>query len=223
MTGPVRARGIHVIVYPARRHEDGREGLLVHEIRQATADRVPAICGMLARAFADDPIFDLLVPDRTNRSDAVQGFFERLDAPLAAMGLLWEIGDAVAAAAWIPPDAHEAWAEIDAATLPFVREISPDGGRGWEAMWGWVLERIPDEPLWLLDHIGVEPGSQGTGCGRALIEHGFRLAEADGVGTFLETAVPANVPYYENLGFHVVADGVTPLEGPRAWLMRRDP
>jgi GNAT superfamily N-acetyltransferase len=178
---------------------------------------------MLARAFADDPIFDLLVTDRADRTFEVQRLFERLDAPLASMGFVWEIGDAVAAAAWIPRGAHEAWAEIDAATLPYVREISPDGGRRWEAMWGWVLERIPDEPLWLLDNIGVEPGSQGTGLGRALIEHGFRLAEEDGVGTFLETTVPGNVPYYEHLGFHVVEDGVTPLEGPHAWLMRRDP
>ena len=192
----------------------------MHEIRQATVDRVPAICAMLTRAFADDPMVVWPVGNVDDLGSVQHRLFELVDVPFTELGLVWEIGDAFAAAAWIPPDSIAAYVGIDVATRPIVRRLTADAGRRWEAMWDWIEERIPSEPLWLLDHVGVDPTHQGKGLGGTLIEHGLELARKDGVGAFLETAVPANVAYYERFGFTVVEEGDAPLGGPHIWFMR---
>lgn len=178
---------------------------------------------MLARSFAGDPMFASFGATASLGGSGLRRFFELLETPLAELGFLWEIGDAVAAAGWIPAGADEVLLRIDTATRPLARELSDDGGQRWEALWDWVEERIPDEPLWYLDNVGVDPSAERQGLGRALIEHGLALAARDGTGALLETTVATNVPYYEHLGFYVVEHGA-PLHGaPHVWLMRRDP
>jgi ribosomal protein S18 acetylase RimI-like enzyme len=100
--------------------------------------------------------------------------------------------------------------------------ITQDAGRRHKLLWDWVEQHVPDEPLWFLDHIGVEPAHQGQGIGRRLIEHGLALADADGVAAFLETSTARNVGYYERFGFRVVFDDDVPDGGPHIWFMRRD-
>jgi ribosomal protein S18 acetylase RimI-like enzyme len=195
----------------------------MYEIRQAGPDRVPTISEMLARSFANDPMFASFVAGEGRRGSGLQRFFELLETPLAEKGFLWEIGDAAAAAAWIPAGSEQVFVQINAATLPLARELSDDDGRSWEAIWDWVEERIPDEPHWYLDNIGVDPTVQGQGLGRALIEHGLALAAADDTGALLETTVPTNVAYYEHLGFYTIEQGDPPQQAPRVWLMRHDP
>ena len=58
--------------------------------------------------------------------------------------------------------------------------------------------------------------------GRALLADMFARADASGVPCLLETEKEANVPYYEQHGFRVVASGVLPLDGPGFWTMRRE-
>ena len=161
---PVPADGVDD---PGRKLKDS-DG---HEAKRATVDRVPAIAETLARAFVDDPTFGLFVGDAGVRASGRRRFLELLDTPLAQLGFVGEIGDADAAAAWVPPHSSESWASVDASTRPLIREL---GGE-----WDWVIERIPDEPVWFLDHIGVHPSMQGKGLGRALIDHGLMLASAD--------------------------------------------
>lgn len=68
--------------------------------------------------------------------------------------------------------------------------------------------------LWIL---AVDPASQRGGVGRALLARVFDEAEAP---VYLETANPANVPYYASAGFEEV--GRRPLpRGATMWFMRR--
>ena len=68
--------------------------------------------------------------------------------------------------------------------------------------------------LWFL---AVDPPHQRTGIGRALLARVFEEAEAP---VYLDTANPANVPYYASLGFEEI--GSTPLpRGATMWFMRR--
>jgi ribosomal protein S18 acetylase RimI-like enzyme len=193
------------------------------DVRRAEVERVPQICDTLARAFADEPLSTWPIGDVSDLRDAVRLTFELVDQHLAQLGLLWEIGDAYGAAAWIPPSHLEDYLRVEAATRPAIAELTADGGERWGAVWDWIEAHIPDEPLWFLDHVGVAPSHQARGLGRLLVEHGLRLADADGLAVFLETATPSNVPYYHRFGFEVVAEGDAPLNGPHAWFMRRDP
>lgn len=66
--------------------------------------------------------------------------------------------------------------------------------------------RSPDEPLWQLDLIAVEPAVQGHGIGTALITTGLQQARADGLGASLSTGTPGNVSMYQRCGFCVIED-----------------
>ena len=101
--------------------------------------------------------------------------------------------------------------------------MADDGGRRWNTLWEWAGSKVPKEPVWYLDHIGVEPGHQGGGVGTALVQHGLVRARADGVAAFLEVGNPRNVAYYERFGFAVVEAADAPDGGPHVWFMRCEP
>jgi ribosomal protein S18 acetylase RimI-like enzyme len=83
-----------------------------------------------------------------------------------------------------------------------------------------MAQHDPPEPHWHVGPVGVEPGFQGMGLGRAamrllcheLDEH-HRLA-------WLETDKPENVRFYINLGFEIVDE--VPMLTSRFWFMRRE-
>jgi GNAT superfamily N-acetyltransferase len=68
--------------------------------------------------------------------------------------------------------------------------------------------------LWFL---AVDPGHQRAGVGRALLARVFEEAEAP---VYLDTANPANVPYYASFGFEEIGRGRLP-RGATMWFMRR--
>lgn len=102
------------------------------------------------------------------------------------LGLVWEAGDANGGAVWIPPGSRDRWDEHPW-SQPRILELSDDGGDRYEAFWGWIESHIPDEPLWLLDSIAVDPQMQGKGYGRALIEAGRSMAASTNCGAILST------------------------------------
>jgi ribosomal protein S18 acetylase RimI-like enzyme len=188
------------------------------QIRPATAERVPAIAAMLGRAFRDDPIVRWPLLPTKNPAAQIARYFSFVDDVLAPLGMLWEAGEAAGAALWIPPGTR--LEEFDAASRPGIHTLTDPGKH--DALWSWIESRIPREPLWFLDHIGVDPSRQGRGIGSALVELGLERSRRDGVGAYLETATSENVPYYERMGFRVVEEADVPGGGPHVWFMRFD-
>ena len=185
-------------------------------IVQATPDRVHALAEMLGAAFTDDPM--LVWPFGANKTDLITGFFRAFDEQIAAYGWLWEAGEALGAAAWVPPGSDEAMMDIDRSIRPALT-----GAEARHAeMWDWIAGNFPDEPFWYLDHIAVRADHRGSGLGAALIRHGLDFADRDGVPAFLETGRPGNVAYYERRGFRTIADDDAPGGGPHLWFMRYD-
>jgi len=98
------------------------------------------------------------------------------------------------------------------------------GGRLWVAVAadgvpvGFAMASLGGDVA-LLAEVDVHPDHQGRGLGKALVHAVIAWASArelSGVAltTFLE--IPWNAPFYERLGFRVLAPGATP-----AWLARR--
>ena len=75
----------------------------------------------------------------------------------------------------------------------------------------------PDEPHVYLWFLAVDPAHQRGGVGRALLARVCEDAEAP---VYLDTANPANVPYYASAGFEEIGRGVLPRNTPM-WFMRR--
>ena len=71
-----------------------------------------------------------------------------------------------------------------------------------------IAERArPVESHFYLPLLAVHPDFQGSGCGRVLLEALQSLSERHSTsrGVCLETENPDNVPFYEHLGYRVIA------------------
>ena len=85
---------------------------------------------------------------------------------------------------------------------------------------GWVIEDEPDHPLGYVvvdvldgaahvEQVSVDPTASGRRLGRALLDHVAQWARTEGLaGVTLTTFrdVPWNAPYYERLGYRVLAE-----------------
>ncbi len=74
---------------------------------------------------------------------------------------------------------------------------------------------------WHVGPVGVEPGFQGMGIGRAAMQLLCREFDEHGRVAWLETDKPENVRFYIGLGFEVVEE--IPLLSERNWFLQRDP
>lgn len=74
----------------------------------------------------------------------------------------------------------------------------------------------PDGPHHFVGMLGVLPRAQGNGLGRAVLDAVKGMAVADGLrGVSLSTEDPANLPFYEHMGFSVI--GHADLGGLETW------
>ena len=89
-----------------------------------------------------------------------------------------------------------------------------DDGRSWVAVddagtpVGYVLVDLVDGNAHI-EQLSVVPAAQGTGIGRALLDHVATWAAARGAPALTLTSfrdVPWNAPLYEHLGFRVLAE-----------------
>ena len=193
------------------------------EITRAAPGRFSELSALLGRAFVDEPMLQWSLGTHGDVAQRFVRYFEYFNETLARLGMLWEADTARGAALWIPGDADDAFTQAIDASRPSVHTLTSDGGQRYDAFWEWVDSRIPDERLWHLDSVAVEPGSRGIGVGAALINFGLDLARAENTGACLETGTPKNVPYYERLGFRVIDDADAPHGGPHIWFLRWDP
>jgi ribosomal protein S18 acetylase RimI-like enzyme len=184
---------------------------------------------MLARAFADDPLFTHALSDPLER--------ERLMLPFmpawTRYGLLFgevsvTAGPVEASAIWLPPDAVIRTPErMERAGVTAVVSTFSDGAR---ARFGATLQhlgRIREAPAsvphWYLFLLGVDPARQGLGLGSALLRAGLSRVDQDGVECQVLTWPPRNVPFYQRYGFEIAVEGDAPGGGPHFWYMRRRP
>lgn len=180
--------------------------------------------GVLARGFLDDPMVrwplggDL--DDRRGLEARMTTMFTEVNRQSVELGEIWITDDRSGVAVWLAPASTASFEEDDKEMRPRILGLTDDGGERYEREWDWVASRVPDEPLWYLDQLAVEPARQGQGVGSALIEHGLAMAHADGLPSFLETGNPDNVAYYERFGFAVIEEGDVPGGGPHIWFMR---
>ena len=194
-----------------------------------TEGQVAATAAMLARAFADDPLFIHLLPDPGERERLVPPFM----TAWTRYGLLFGVVDVTAgpveaSAIWLPPDAVVRTPERrERAGLTAVIDAFSDGARArYDALMhhlGRILEAAPSVPHWHLPRIGVDPARQGLGLGSLLLRAGLSRVDQDGVECRLFTEHPRNVPLYQRHGFEIAVEGDVPDGGPHFWFMRRRP
>jgi len=192
-------------------------------VRRAAPSEVPQLAGVLARAFATDPMVCWPLGPVEDRPGRIQAMFEIVDRAFAAEGWIHVGGDGLGVMSLLPPGSTPRERDLGEAAAPGIAALTADGGARYEQLWTWVDATLPPEPRWLLDQLAVEPAAQGLGIGGAMLRFANACAEADRLPLVLETAVGGNVPLYEHFGFRVTVDADAPDGGPHIWFMRRDP
>jgi GNAT superfamily N-acetyltransferase len=117
---------------------------------------------------------------------------------------------------WPPPVRsfwHEAWGVGLAGPGAALRGLRATGA---------LDAAHPAEPHLFLHTLGVDPGSQRSGTGSALLEHLIETAAEPGVPIHLTTSAPDNLPYYRRFGFELDGEATLP-RGVPLWSMLRPP
>ncbi len=184
--------------------------MTVERLTDATREE---IIDVLAAAFRDYPVMRYALSDASDEYDArlreLIGFFcdARLTRGWPVLGI--RDGQTLAAAALVSePRDVPAPPELKRKHLRVARII---GRAAFDRMAQYERQSTghePESPHYFLGMIGVAPGHQGKGYGLALLEAVQALSEgdADSTGVTLSTEDPANVPYYQRVGYRVVAE-----------------
>lgn len=181
------------------------------------ADVEPAV-RTLVKAFEDYPM--------TRAGISPDGYLDRLAQYQRlflskiglAQGKVWVTEDCSAVAVWTTPRTpSDVFAPLAGDFLEIAGERAAVAAQYEQAM---GMFR-PVSPVWFLAIAGVDPGRQGQGLGSAVIAPGLAAADEERSPAFLETQDPANVSFYESLGFEVLAELDLPHNGPKHWAMHR--
>ena len=195
--------------------------MTIRIVRAAPAG-IPELAGVLARAFAADPMVVWPLVSDEDLEARIRRSFELVDSMYAAEGWILQAEGGLGVMSLIPPDGGERAHEIDIVVAGAMAALTPDGGKRYGRFWEWIEAGHPPERHWLLDQLAIEPHAQGRGIGAAMLQWGMQRAAADGLPLFLETGAARNVAFYERFGFSVIGDADAPSGGPHVWFMRRD-
>jgi len=198
-------------------------------VRQLKRGEVATAAALLARAFAADPFIGHFMADQRRRRVALPQFFA---------AVLWQLIDSRAVyvseragilagvAAWMPPEPQTTsraaqWHSRLASAR--VRLLFPRAAPQVSAGFDILGDQHPSDPHWYLAFVGIEPGEQGRGLGRQLLEPVLEQADRASHLCYLETPFPDTRHFYRKLHFNETAE-LRPVAGaPPIWTMTRQP
>lgn len=193
------------------------------EARQATDGDVRSLATTLARAFHDDPVMTWLFGERPGpRLRRLRRYFASEAGRHRRHGQVLVSGDRTGAAFWDPPGLWRAtWLQLLRSAPVLLADVGLRMPRAIKAL-DLVDRAHPREHHWYLAVLGTDPPHQGRGVGTALVNPVLERCDREGLGAYLESSKPTNIPYYERFGFTVTGQIDLP-SGPPVWPMWRDP
>lgn len=193
------------------------------DVRDVTKADVRAVARSLSLAFADDPVFAHLVPPSRHIKRLEAFFADDIETFDRRGRTVLTTNDCDGAALWSPPG------DWKMRTADIARG-APTAIKAFGRRLPLVLQTLaaveakhPEEPHWYLAVLGTAPAAQGKGIGAALLTPILDRCDREGIGAYLESSKPSNVPYYERFGFVVHEELPLPKGGPSVWRMWRDP
>ncbi len=192
-------------------------------VRRADPADVPALTGMLVRAYMDDPVAVWMCRSDALRARLLAGLYAGRLMQMVAHGGVWTNSGRASAAVWLAPGRSQAGTRPNATLLgctldPRLTARLPLLVAGQRRM----ARRHPrTPPHWYLSLLGTDPDARGRGLGSAVLEPVLRRCDIDGVGIYLESSKPGNLDFYARFGFEVMGELRLP-RGPTLWPMWRE-
>lgn len=194
------------------------------DIRSATEADLPAVGRALAAAFDGDPVWSYLASPKADWSARAGAWFEAdARAQLKGHGEVLVDDQVRGAAIWAPPKHWKGTTgEALAIAVPSARLFRTGLVKAIRTITKMEAKHPKDPEHWYLAILGTDPAHQGSGVGSALIRQITDRCDEQGLGAYLESSKETNVPFYARHGFEV-RDEIQLGDGPRIWLMWRDP
>ncbi len=177
------------------------------KIRPMSPNDIGAACKVLGLAFADNP--NTLVVARGDRARAQRMTesgvrFTKLGRRSSHVLVAEDKGTVVGVLNTIEwPDCQLRMSEKLKIAPSMIRVTGLGLPRAFTMMSVWA-KHDPRVQHWHVGPIGVHPGRQGRGIGKALLAAFLDMADAQGSPAYLETDVDRNVALYEKFGFKVI-------------------
>lgn len=194
-------------------HDETTTGPLGQAHRRP-GEREHAVAVIVA-AFAADPLMRWALPQPATYLSAFSELADMLAGTAFGSGTADLAGAAVAL--WFPPGQ-----DLDGEAVGglLARAVDDDRLPDVFELLGRMSEHHPQEEVWYLPLLGVDPFHQGRGLGSAVLAQGLARADADHRPAYLEASSPRNRALYERHGFTVVSE-IQVGTSPPLWPMVR--
>jgi ribosomal protein S18 acetylase RimI-like enzyme len=162
------------------------------------------IMGLMTAAFIADPMMRWLFPDPAVYLQVFPAFAEAFGGRAIEHNSGFVVDGHRGAALWLPPGVS---GDDDALAEVVAESADPAALADIEGFMEQMIASHPeDDDCWYLPMIGVDPASQGRGCGAALMKHALEKIDAVGGLAYLESSNPRNVSLYERHGFEPIGN-----------------
>ncbi|MCY4630284.1 MAG: GNAT family N-acetyltransferase [bacterium] len=186
----------------------------LEEVRRVGSERTAEVAGILAEAFAGDPLqawllADVAAGERAARRIAWWSFMVTHAPPGTEVHVT---GDGSGAACWHPPGAGQLPAESVERFRAMVRDLAGERAPVVLAGLARIARLAPAGPHWHLAAVGVVPDRRGEGLGARLLAPMLARCDRLGLPAYLESSNSRNLGFYERLGFATTGE-VRTVEG----------
>jgi GNAT superfamily N-acetyltransferase len=169
----------------------------------------------MCAAFAEDPLYVWLQPDAERRPAMLRDVSAFVLEQGFGHGEVHATDARDGVAVWTGPGVDLVVDEDAERYLELLRSHVGDTRMegvvtGMEA----VERHAPAAAHRTLHSIAVHPRAQGRGVGTELLRPTLERCDAEGLAAYLDSSCERNLPFYERLGFRVVAEVSLPDRGP---------
>ncbi len=189
------------------------------QIRKLDAHETPHASPVIAEAMMVEPGYAAVLPDEdVRRRVLVSRMHDSIETAMSHDAVFVatdeETGKILGVAIWGAPGSYPP--ADDDGTPTYLKNVDPEIAEGLQAYDDNCYTHFPDEPVWYLKLLGVDPEGQGKGIGSTLLRESLEELDKDGLPAYLETGTQRNVRFYKRFGFDVrkaevqLAPGSTP-------------
>ncbi len=189
-------------------------------IRKAQPNEMNKITALMTVAFCNDPFARWIYPGPEMYLAHFPQYFKIFSEEAFSQDTAFVAEPFAGVAMWLPPGT-----DFDERALGqhFTETVPPERLAEMGALLTEMEEQTPEEDVWYLPMIGVDTKFQGQGVGNFLMQSVLAQTDQIKIATHLESSNPANVPFYNRLGYEIVSEIKTSKTAPLMTVMHRSP